>query len=102
MEVDTVVFIVSEIGRCESKLCFPIVIVTTDVPGCRDIVRDGDNGILVPPRDSKALANALVKLINEPDLRSSMGKRGRERILNEFSQEIILSQVLTVYRIALN
>lgn len=73
-------------------------IVTTDVPGCREIVRDGDNGFLVEARNAIALADALVKLLANPELRRRMGQRGRERVLGEFSQEIIVAQVLALYR----
>ena len=51
-------------------------IVTTDVPGCREVVRDGDNGFLVPVRDAVKLALALRRLIDDPKLRRDMGARG--------------------------
>ena len=73
-------------------------IVTTNVPGCRDVVRDGDNGLLVEARNATALADALEKLLSDPGLRQQMGQRGRERVLNEFSQERIVGQVLALYR----
>lgn len=73
-------------------------VVTTNVPGCRDIVRDGDNGILVEARNAGALADALGKLLANPKLCLQMGQRGRERVLQEFSQERIVSQVLSLYR----
>jgi len=73
-------------------------IVTTNVPGCRDVVRDGDNGLLVEARDAAALANALARVLADPALRLKMGQRGRERVLNEFSQEKIVAQVLAIYR----
>lgn len=73
-------------------------IVTTDVPGCREIVRDGENGFLVPARDSKALANALKKLIENPTLRACMGRRGREIVVEEFSDKKVIEQTLSVYR----
>jgi glycosyltransferase involved in cell wall biosynthesis len=72
-------------------------IVTTDVPGCREIVRDGDNGFLVEVRNASALANALEKLLGDATLRVRMGTRGRERSLAEFSQEQAVSQVLALY-----
>lgn len=53
-------------------------IVTTDAPGCRETVVDGENGFLVPVQDSVALANAMEKFILEPDLIEKMGKRSRE------------------------
>lgn len=73
-------------------------IVTTDVPGCREIVRNGDNGLLVEARNATALADALARLLDSPALRQKMGERGRERVLDEFSQERIVAQVLTLYR----
>ena len=76
-------------------------IVTTDVPGCREIVHDGENGILVEARNSTALADALARLLADRELRKWMGRRGRERVLNEFSQEIVVAQVLAIYHEAL-
>jgi len=73
-------------------------IVTTDVPGCREVVHDGDNGLLVEARNAKALADALAKLLANPELRQQMGLRGRTRVLSKFSQEMIVAQVLALYR----
>ena len=50
-------------------------IVATDAPGCREIVRDGENGLLVPARDAAALAAAIRRLLDDPGLRSRMGAR---------------------------
>ncbi|MBT6228786.1 MAG: glycosyltransferase family 4 protein [Candidatus Scalindua sp.] len=72
-------------------------IVTTDVPGCREIVLDGKNGFLVPARSVIALADALEKLIKDRDLRGWMGSNGRELAISEFSIEKVLSQTLSVY-----
>jgi glycosyltransferase involved in cell wall biosynthesis len=73
-------------------------IVASDVPGCREVVRNGENGLLVPPYDSAALARALAALIQDPSLRAKMGVRGREIALREFAEELVLAQVLGVYR----
>ncbi|MFZ3059432.1 MAG: glycosyltransferase family 4 protein [Candidatus Methanoperedens sp.] len=72
-------------------------IVTTDTPGCREIVRHGENGLLVPVRDSKALADAVRTLIEDPVLRAKMGARGREIAVAEFSQEQVIKETLSVY-----
>jgi glycosyltransferase involved in cell wall biosynthesis len=72
-------------------------IVTTSMPGCREIVHDGENGILVPPRNSEALAEALRKLISSPERREEMGKRGREIVLEEFSLERVVDDTMAVY-----
>jgi glycosyltransferase involved in cell wall biosynthesis len=73
-------------------------IVTCDVPGCREVVRDGENGLLVPPRDSAALAAALRRLLEDPKLRRAMGERSRARAVAEFSVERVIEQTLGLYR----
>ncbi len=72
-------------------------IVTTDVPGCRDVVRHGENGLLVPPRDPVALADAIQKIIEMPDLGRKMGLKGREIVENNFSVDRINAQTLALY-----
>lgn len=72
-------------------------IVTTDTPGCREIVRHGENGLLVPVRDSQTLANALQILIQNPALRAQMGARGRQIAVAEFSQQQVIKETLSVY-----
>lgn len=73
-------------------------IVTTDAPGCREVVTDGVTGLLVPVRDADALAAALKKLINDADLRRRMGEQLRLRAETEFGQENVIAQTLAVYR----
>ena len=72
-------------------------IITCDVPGCREIVKDGYNGILIPTKDSVALAKAIQTLANDKALRLTMGANGRKRIETEFSEQIINTQVLSLY-----
>lgn len=73
-------------------------IVTTDVPGCRSVVTDGDNGLLVPAGDAAALADALERLIANPHLRAAMGGRGRMRAEKEFGLEAVIQQTLALYQ----
>jgi len=73
-------------------------IVTTDVPGCREVVREGENGLLVPVRDAQALSVALLCLIKNSELRAEMGHRGREIVLEEFSSEKVIAQTLDLYK----
>jgi glycosyltransferase involved in cell wall biosynthesis len=72
-------------------------IVTTDMPGCREAVHDGDNGLLVPPQNVPALAEALARLIEDPKLRREMGGRGRLRAEREFGAAHIIAQTLQLY-----
>ncbi len=73
-------------------------VVTTDTPGCREIVHAGENGLLVAPRDSTALAAAIRQLIEDPDLRLRMGKAGRLRAESEFGIERVVERHLQIYR----
>ena len=72
-------------------------LVATDVPGCREIVRNGDNGLLVPVRDAKALAWAFRELISKPKQRRRMGVRSREIACAEFSIQRVVAATLAVY-----
>ena len=73
-------------------------IITTDVPGCREVCNDGVNGLLIPARDSSALSHAIEKLALNQDLRQAMGRAGRVRAESEFSNEIVCAQTLDLYR----
>ena len=75
--------------------CKPIV--TTDMPGCRDLVEDGINGILVKPKDFIDLASALEKLILNPFLCKEMGLKGRNIALKKYSQQKIFSETIKLY-----
>jgi glycosyltransferase involved in cell wall biosynthesis len=73
-------------------------IVAADVPGCREIVRPGENGWLVPARDAAALATALKEAIAQPDVRARYGAAGRRIVEREFSLGAVIEQTLAVYR----
>ena len=72
-------------------------IVATDVPGCREIVRHGENGLLVPAGNAEALSLALKTLMEDPYLRLQMGAKSREIAVSEFSQENVINSTLKVY-----
>jgi glycosyltransferase involved in cell wall biosynthesis len=72
-------------------------IVTADTPGCREVVRHGVNGLLVPPRAAAALAEALRELLLDPARCEAMGRRGRELAVAEFSVEHVVEATLKVY-----
>jgi len=73
-------------------------IVASDIPGCREIVEDGRNGLLVPPRDADALADALERLIGDRDLRERMGREGRRIAEASFSEGAVVARTLEIYR----
>ena len=72
-------------------------IVTTDVSGCREVVRHGVTGLVVRPRDSRALADALRTLIGDPQLRISMGRKGRVFAERELSLEKVINENFKLY-----
>lgn len=72
-------------------------IVAADVPGCREIVRHQENGLLVPAKDAVRLAEAIKYLIENPDLSRKMGACGREIVIKQFSIKKIISETLSLY-----
>jgi glycosyltransferase involved in cell wall biosynthesis len=79
-----------------SAMALPIV--ATSVPGCVDAIQDGTTGILVAPRDARALADALQRYLSDPRLRAKHGEAGRRRVLAEFRREAIWEAIAAEYR----
>ena len=76
-------------------------LIATDVPGCREVVRPGATGILVPPHDVDGLARALAHLAGDPALRAALGRAGRRLVECRFTDAIVARQTLALYRAAL-
>ncbi|MBT3048241.1 MAG: glycosyltransferase family 4 protein [Candidatus Thiodiazotropha sp.] len=76
-------------------------IVATDVPGCREVVIEEENGLLVPARESGPLADALRRLITNPQLRHSMGLKSRVMAEAEFSIKQVVERHMDIYQRAL-
>jgi phosphatidylinositol alpha-mannosyltransferase len=72
-------------------------IVASNIEGYCDVIHDGSDGILVPPRDSAALAGAICRLLGDADLRATMGAKGREHA-GEFSWPRITSRIVDYYQ----
>ena len=72
-------------------------VVATDIPGCREIVVHGESGLLTPPGDAIALADAIGTLLADKDLRARMGRRGREIAKAGFSEAQVVRQTLDIY-----
>jgi glycosyltransferase involved in cell wall biosynthesis len=72
-------------------------VVTTDVPGCREIVRHRVNGLLVPAKNSVALAEAINFLIGNPLEMRRMGEAGRRIAVAEFDEKFVIRDTLSVY-----
>lgn len=72
-------------------------IIATDTVGCRDVVDEEKNGILVPVKNPHALASAMIRLIENPPMRWSMGKAGRESVVKKFNEQIVIDRILQSY-----
>jgi glycosyltransferase involved in cell wall biosynthesis len=72
-------------------------IVATNVDGAREAIVDGETGFLHPPHDIEGMANSVLKLLQDPDLRRQMGKRGKGRVM-EFDISTSVSRLESAYR----
>ncbi len=74
-------------------------LISTDVPGCREIVHHGENGILIPIKDAAALANAISTLCDNRQLRAEMGRKSREIAVSGYSIEKVASMYYRLYNL---
>lgn len=84
-------------GLIEAGAC-GLPLVTTDVPGCREVVTDGVDGLLVQVKDSVALAAAIARLHDAPELRTKLGAAARAKALREFDERSVIARTINVYR----
>ncbi|MEM7725448.1 MAG: glycosyltransferase family 4 protein, partial [Cyanobacteria bacterium P01_A01_bin.45] len=73
-------------------------LITTNMPGCKEVVKDGWNGLLVPPKDAESLALAIAKLLESEKLRKEMGSRAYEYVNLEFSLNSVVDAYEKIYR----
>ncbi|MDA1101958.1 MAG: glycosyltransferase family 4 protein [Proteobacteria bacterium] len=83
-------------GLIEAAAC-GLPIVTADVPGCREVVRHGESGFLVPVRDGPATAAAIGKLLDDGALRAAMGRAARQLAAADFTVEAFVADTLAAY-----
>jgi glycosyltransferase involved in cell wall biosynthesis len=81
----------------EAAAC-ALPLITTDVPGCREVVTDAVDGLLVPVRDASALAAAIRRLDEDRELARRLGVAARAKALREFDERIVIEQTINVYR----
>ncbi|WP_291997844.1 glycosyltransferase family 4 protein [Candidatus Accumulibacter sp. ACC012] len=84
-------------GLIEAAAC-GLPLVTTDVPGCREVVTDDVDGLLVAVRSAAALANAIDRLHGDPTLCARLGAAARDKALAEFDERIVVERTMAVYR----
>jgi glycosyltransferase involved in cell wall biosynthesis len=73
-------------------------LIATDVPGCREIAVHEETGLLATPRNPVALAEAMLRLASDPELRRRLGAAGRQRVMESFSTEHITGETIALYR----
>lgn len=81
----------------EAAAC-ALPLVTADVPGCREVVTHEVDGLLVPVKDANALANAVKRLYINPLLAQQLGRKARQRAMEEFDERMVISQTIEVYK----
>lgn len=79
-----------------SAMCVPMV--STDTVGCTEVVRDGENGFLVPVKDSDVMAQRILELSESETLRKQMGQKARDIVLEEFDVNIVVDKYLEIYK----
>jgi glycosyltransferase involved in cell wall biosynthesis len=72
-------------------------LVASDIPGCREIAREGVNALLVPVGDAQALAHAISRLVKDPALRGRMGEESRKIAVEAFSDVQVANEIVSVY-----
>jgi len=73
-------------------------LVTTDMPGCREVVTNERDGLLIPPHDAAALAHAIARLVDAPGLAARLGAAARAKALANFDERLVIERTLAVYR----
>jgi glycosyltransferase involved in cell wall biosynthesis len=72
-------------------------LITTDMPGCREVVTHEVDGLIIPVRDSNALANAIILLNNDPALSARLGSAAQAKALQQFDEKIVIEQTVSLY-----
>jgi glycosyltransferase involved in cell wall biosynthesis len=78
--------------------CLEIPCIVSDINGCNEIITDGLNGVVVPPRDAGALASAMLTLGQDDLKRRELGKRARQSVVQHFERSVFWQGLLKTYR----
>ena len=82
----------------QEAMAMALPVVATDIRGCRNLVKNSKTGLLVPPKKVEELTQALLKLINNKELRESYGKAGRIYAEKYYSNRIVFDRMLNGYK----
>jgi glycosyltransferase involved in cell wall biosynthesis len=72
-------------------------LITTDMPGCREVVTHEIDGLIIPIRDPDALAQAIIRIYDDPELATKLGAAARAKALKQFDEKIVIEQTIGVY-----
>ena len=72
-------------------------LVLTDIRGCREVARDGEEALFVPPGDPGRLAAAVTRLVRDPELRESLGRAARARAVARFDERMVTERIVAGY-----
>ncbi|MBT3388804.1 MAG: glycosyltransferase family 4 protein [Chloroflexi bacterium] len=75
-----------------------LALIGSDIEGCRMVIEHGENGFLIPKKDTESLTQALTKLLSDPELRSEMGQASRRVAEIRFDQRLILKRYIQMYQ----
>ena len=89
-------------GALREALAVETPVIGTAIEGNPELIEDGRTGLLVPPRDPRALAAALRRLIDRPDEARAMARAGRDRVVAAFSQRAKIERTEALYRMLLD
>lgn len=84
-------------GLIEAAAC-ALPLISTDAPGCREVIDHEVNGLLIPVRDAPALAHAIASLQDSRELRQRLGAAARKKALSEFEEQIVIERTMAVYK----
>jgi len=76
--------------------------IVTDINGCNEIIIEGQNGLIIPPKDVQALEQAMLKLLTDAELRTSLAQQARPLIVSRYEQKVVWEALLAEYNRLLN
>ena len=82
----------------KEAMSMEVPVITSKINGIEELVDDGINGILIPPRIPEAIADAITTLFSNPDLRNRMGKEARKKIQKDFDVKIEVKKLETIFK----
>ena len=74
-------------------------LIATDVPGCKEVIKNNENGFLIEPKNSQELAKKIEILIKNKDLREKFGRKSRKIVEEEFNVERVIKEIVRIYDI---